>query len=108
MLEKEQGWYYTSPATRGYCPPASSADQPTDWEKVGKVILALKLILVAIKCVESDTATIDEVILLLKKLNHKINQVTSSGIGTLNTAVLRRARELNKYFVLKYNVDTKK
>ena len=57
--------------------------EPTDWKKVDKVISVLKPILVATKCAESDTATVSEVIPLLKKLSHEINQVNGSGIGTL-------------------------
>ena len=72
---------------------------PADWNLTDKIKTVLKPFFLTTKAAEGDTVSIGEVIPLLKKLKHEVDNVDGRGIGTLKSEVLA---QMEKYVLHTY------
>ena len=61
---------------------------PYEWDLASKVQTVLKPALTATKAAEGDNVSISDVIPLVKKLKHEVQQTQGAGIGTLKNSLL--------------------
>ena len=73
---------------------------PADWNLTDKIKTVLKPFFLTTKAAEGDTVSIGEVIPLLKKLKHEVDNVDGRGIGTLKSEVLAQThRWRSTYYI---------
>ena len=78
---------------------------PHDWELLTKVIVLLKPFYITTKAAEGDRVSVSEVIPNIKKLDHEIRRISSSGVGTLKDTLLSEMERYSLKLVICLNFD---